>query len=30
MHISEMQEKIKKKSSAFQILAFEVVAENSS
>ena len=29
MHIWEMQQKIQKKSSAFQIIAFEVVAENS-
>ena len=29
MHISEMEQKIQKKSSAFQIRAFEIVAENS-
>ena len=27
MHISEMQQKIKKESSAFEIIAFEVVAQ---
>ena len=29
MHISEMEQKIGKKSSAFEIKAFEIVAENS-
>ena len=29
MHISEMEKKIQKKSSVFQIIAFEVVAESS-
>ena len=29
MHISEMEEKIEKKSSVFEIKAFEIVAENS-
>ena len=29
MPISEMQNKIQKKSSAFEIIAFEIVAENS-
>ena len=29
MHISEMESEIQKKSSVFQIKAFEVVAENS-
>ena len=29
MHILEMETKIQKKSSAFEIKAFEVVAENS-
>ena len=29
MHISEMEQKIEKKSSVFEIKAFEIVAENS-
>ena len=29
MQISEMQQNIEKKSSVFEILAFEIVAENS-
>ena len=29
MHISEMEQKIEKKSSIFEIKAFEIVAENS-
>ena len=29
MHISEMQKKIQKESSVFEIKAFEVVAESS-
>ena len=29
MHISEMEQKIKKKSSVFHIKSFEVAAENS-
>ena len=29
MHISEMEKNIKKKSSVFKIIAFEVVAEYS-
>ena len=29
MHISEMEENIKRKSSFFEIKAFEIVAENS-
>ena len=29
MHISEMEKKIQKESTVFEIIAFEVVAENS-
>ena len=29
MYISEMEQKIQKKSSVFQIIAFEIVGENS-